>query len=57
MGKRFLHNDSCFWFSNYWFGINRFDNDEFREKEVIKSKKKRGCLVVILFLFIHNLEI
>ena len=35
MGKRFLHNDSCFWFS-----INRFDNDEFWKKEVIKNTKK-----------------
>jgi hypothetical protein len=40
MGKRFLHNDSCFWFSDYWFSINRFDNDEFWKKEVIKNTKK-----------------
>ncbi len=29
MGKRFLHYDSCFWFSNYWFSVYRIDYDEF----------------------------
>ncbi len=44
MGKRFLHNDSCFWFSNYWFGISRFDNDEFWKEEIIKNTKKKRML-------------